>query len=94
MLKLGNHAIDMGCPLNFRAILSSKLVSTTPRAPSWVEVFLEYSTGIFCGIKMLWLEYNEENIDTTLLEKLVWAKSGPSHIELGQSMRHPIARLL
>ena len=22
---------------------------------------------------MLWLEYNEENIDTTLLEKLVWA---------------------
>ena len=30
MLKLGNHAIDMGCPLNFRAILSSKLVSTTP----------------------------------------------------------------
>ena len=24
MLKLGNYAIDMGCPLNFRAILSSK----------------------------------------------------------------------
>ena len=24
MLKLGNHAIDMGCPLTFRAILSSK----------------------------------------------------------------------
>ena len=27
---------------------------------------------------MLWLEYNEENIDTTLLEKLVWAKGGPA----------------
>ena len=25
---------------------------------------------------MLWLEYNEENIDTTLLEKLVWANPG------------------
>ena len=25
---------------------------------------------------MLWLEYNEENIDTTLLEKLVWATRG------------------
>ena len=46
MLKLGNHAIDMGCPLNFRAILSSKLVSTTPRAPSWVA----QECGIFWNI--------------------------------------------
>ena len=45
---------------------------------------------------MLWLEYNEENIDTTLLEKLVWANPGcvSDWPWLCHALMHPIASLV
>ena len=44
MLKLGNYAIDVGCPLNFRAILSSKLVSTreSARADQMLDEYMPF----------------------------------------------------